>query len=114
VRGAAYDAEDLALLLERPDAGLLTIQGRGFALHTAGSPIVLAADTPGAATDLLWSALSHLPRGGTVSIEMLTAGQDWAIAAGLAGGLAITPEGPMYTRGELGPLRPWIPSGSLL
>ena len=39
---------------------------------------------------------------------------DWAIQTGLAAGLLLSPDGPLFTRGTLGPLRPWIPSGALL
>ena len=114
VRGGAYDPGDLALLLELAGSGVFMIEGRGFVLHNAGRPNVLVADTAGVASDLLWSALSATPRGATIDISPLTAGQDWAIRIGLAGGLALTPDGPMFARGDLGPLRPWIPSGAIL
>jgi hypothetical protein len=90
------------------------IEGRGFAIHEGGRPLVLVADTASVATDLLWSCLAASPRGATVDIDFLTAGQDWAVQACLAAGLPLSPDGPVYTRGELGPLRPWIPSGAIL
>jgi hypothetical protein len=40
--------------------------------------------------------------------------QEWAVRIGLAAGLALSLEGPVFTRGTLGPLRPWLPSGTLL
>ena len=110
VRGAAYAAEDLALL-QRP---VLTIDGRGFAVHRDGSPALLCATDEEAAADLLWSCLAASAPGSSIEVDLITAGQDWAVRAGLRAGLALTPGGPLFTRGELGPLRPWIPSGSLL
>ena len=114
VRGGAYDARDLALLMTLPGSGVLTIEGRGFVLHQGGRPNVLVADTAGVATDLLWSALACTPAGATVDLDPVTGGQDWAVRAGLDAGLALTPSGPMFARGELGPLRPWLASGMLL
>jgi hypothetical protein len=114
VRGAAYAAADLHLQLTRPNTGLLVIPGEGVAMHTEGSPSFLAAATEEAAIDLLWSCLAAAPRGGTVNVDFISAGQDWALRAALSARLALSPDGPFYTRGELGPLRPWLPSGALL
>ncbi len=41
-------------------------------------------------------------------------GHDWAVRTGLAAGLALSADGPIFTRGELGTLAPWIPSGAFL
>jgi GNAT superfamily N-acetyltransferase len=114
VRGGAYDPADLQLYLDRPGAALLLLDGRGFAIHRGGSPFVLAALDDAAAADLLWSCFAAAPRGGTVHLDFVTAGQDWAIRTGLDAGLVLSPEGPLYTRGKLGPLRPWLPSGAVL
>jgi GNAT superfamily N-acetyltransferase len=114
VRGGAYGAGDLALLCEHGSRRSLLLEGRGFAMHERGSPTLLVARDDEAATDLLWSCFAAAPRGGTVHVDFITAGQDWAIRAGLAAGLVLSPEGPLYTRGSLGPLRPWLPSGALL
>ena len=59
-------------------------------------------------------ALAAVPPGGTAHVDFLTAGQDWAIRACLDAGLALSPDGPFFTGGELGPLRPYIPSGAYL
>ena len=112
VRGGAYDAGDLALLVEK--GTLLVVDGRGFAVHLDGHVNVLCATDEEAACDLLWSCLADAPRGATCEAEFLTAGQDWAVRTALAAGLALSPDGPMFTRGALGPLRPWLPSGSFL
>ena len=112
-RGAAYGPEDLRTYLDRGDE-LLLEPGRGFAIHTDGSPLVLAAKDDDAAAGLLRACFARAPRGGSVHVDLITAGQDWAIRVGLEAGLALSPDGPLYTRGELGPLRPWLPSGSFL
>ena len=63
---------------------------------------------------MLRAALAAAPRGATVSVDFLTAGQDWAIRACLRAGLALSPDGPVFTGGALGPLRPYVPSGPWL
>jgi ribosomal protein S18 acetylase RimI-like enzyme len=110
VRGAAYAAEDLAML----SLPVHLIEGRGFAVERDGAPVLLCATDEDAAADLLWSCLAAAAPGASVHVDFVAAGHDWAVQACLAAGLAITPGGPIYARGDLGPLRPWIPSGSLL
>ena len=115
VRGGAYGPADLAVLLARPGFGLLRLGDRGFALRQGdGSPVLLCAHDEEAARDLLWSCLAAGGRGETVGVAPITAGQDWAVSTVLEAGLALSPEGPLFVRGELGPLRPWLPSGALL
>jgi hypothetical protein len=116
VRGGAYEPDDLAFLLQaRPGLVLQAVAGRGFVLHDAdGSPTLLCARDDDAAADLVWSAFAAGTPGASVHLDFLTAGQDWAIAVALEAGLALSPEGPVFTRGAVGPLRPWLPSGSLL
>ena len=115
VRGGAYDPADLAVVAQRPDSGLLLMEGRGFALHRDGpTPMMLCATDEEAATDLLLSCMAAGPRGATIAIDQITAGQDWAIRAALGVRLPLSADGPVFTRGELGPLRPWLPSGVLL
>jgi len=112
VRGGAYSAEDLRVL--RPDSALLVCGDRGFAVHSDGTVKLLCATDEEAATDLLWSCFAAATPGATVGVDFLTAGQDWAIQTGLEAGLLLSPDGPVFARGELGPLRPWVPSGALL
>ena len=115
VRGGAYGPDDLAMAASRPGHGLLLAPGRGFALHDAdGHVAMLTATDEDAATDLLLSCFARAPAGGTVEVDYLTQGQDWAVRACLGAGLALSASGPVFTRGDLGPLRPWIPSGALL
>ena len=115
VRGGAYASGDLAFMAARPGAGALRLADRGFAVRRAeGMPFLLVARDDAAAADLLWSCLAAGHPGATVNIEFITAGQDWAIATALDAGLALSVEGPLFTRGDLGPLRPWLPSGAIL
>jgi GNAT superfamily N-acetyltransferase len=113
VRGASY-AQDVRAYVERMDGGLLVLPGRGFACHRDGSPAPLCATDPEAAVDLLLSSFATAAPGATVHADFLTAGQDWAIGAALRCGLSLSPDGPMFTRGELGTLTPWVPSGAFL
>jgi GNAT superfamily N-acetyltransferase len=113
VRGAAY-GDDIRTLVEKAGCELLVCDGGGFAAHREGSPALLCADNDEAARDLLWSCLAAAPHGGTVHVDFLMAGQDWAIDVGLSCGLALSPEGPVFTRGELGTLAPFLPSGAYL
>ena len=47
-------------------------------------------------------------------IDFLSQGNDWAVALALDAGLSLTPDGPTFVRGELGPLAPYLPSGAYL
>ena len=115
VRGGAYGPDDLALIAGNDGFGLLLVDGRGFAVHHPdGSPSVVCATDDEAAVDLLWSCLAAGTRGATVHVDFITARQDWAVRTCLAAGLPLSPEGPVFTKGPLGPLRPWLPSGAFL
>jgi len=113
VRGAAHD-RDVDATIEA-GAQLLVHDDGGFALvREEGSPVLLAAERPAAAQDLLWSALAIAPPGGSVHIDFIAAGNDWAVQVALAAGLELSPEGPLFTRGDLGPMAPYLPSGTYL
>ena len=107
VRGGAYGPGDLRTLL---DSGfrLLRAGDDGIAFHVRGHPALLVARADDAATDLLWSCLAAAPDGGTVMVDALSAGQGWAVRTCLSAGLALSPDAPVFVRGELGPLRPWL------
>jgi GNAT superfamily N-acetyltransferase len=113
VRGGAYDPEDLRTLL---DSGfpLLRCGDDGIAFHVTGHPALLVARDDETAADLLWSCMAAAPRGGTVVVDALGPGQDWAVRACLAARLALSPDAPIFVRGELGPLRPWLCNGAYL
>jgi hypothetical protein len=93
---------------------LLLVEDRAFALIRPGRVHLLAGLDDDAATRALNAALAAMPPGATASVDFLTAGQDWAVRACLDAGLALSPDGPFFTGGDLGPLRPYIPSGAYL
>ena len=113
VRGAGHGI-DLPVALAAPAAHLLLYEDRAFALVRDDRVALLAGLDERAATCVLWGALASIRPGATASVDFLTAGQDWAVRACLDAGLALSPDGPLFTGGELGPLRPYIPSGAYL
>jgi GNAT superfamily N-acetyltransferase len=113
VRGASH-LRDLPTLLDRPGVTLHVLEGEGFACARDGTPWLLAARNETAAEDLLWSAICSGTRGGTVALDFVTAENQWAIRVGLEAGLALSPDGPVFVRGDVGPLAPYLPSGAYL
>lgn len=113
VRGGAYDPADLATLLDS-GFGFLRAGDDGIAFHDGLHPVLLVARDDATAADLLWSCLAAGPSGATVLVDCLAAGQDWAIRTCLDARLALSPDAPLFVRGELGPLRPWLPNGAFL
>ncbi|MEA2384452.1 MAG: hypothetical protein QOH72_4423 [Solirubrobacteraceae bacterium] len=113
VRGAGHGI-DLEVFLGDGGTRLLLVEDRAFAV-VRGERVMLVAglDEP-AATRVLNGAFAATPPGATVSVDFLTAGQDWAVRACLDAGLVLSPDGPFFTGGELGPMRPYIPSGAYL
>ncbi|MCW3039933.1 MAG: family N-acetyltransferase [Solirubrobacterales bacterium] len=112
VRGASHEQDLEACLAAGRD--LLVLPGRGFAIHQDGSPSLLAALDEEAATDLLWSVFAAAPAGATVHADFITAGNDWAIDVSLRCRLALSADGPVFVRGDVGPMAPYLPSGAYL
>jgi GNAT superfamily N-acetyltransferase len=112
VRGASH-AADIPNALAN-GCRMLVLGDRGFVVHREGSPRLLAARDEEAAAALLWAAITDGPRGGTVGVDFISAGQDWAVGVVLDAGLALSPDGPLFVRGDVGPLRPYLPSGAYL
>ncbi|HMJ37174.1 MAG TPA: GNAT family N-acetyltransferase [Baekduia sp.] len=112
VRTAAH-GRDLGAFVAAGDR-LLVLDGRGFAVSRRGSPILLAAFDDEAATDLLWSCLADGAPGAPVHLDYVTQGNDWAVAVALEAGLSLSPDGPVFVRGETGPFAPYLPSGAYL
>jgi GNAT superfamily N-acetyltransferase len=113
VRGAAY-ADDIRTLVQTAGCALLVVEGGGFAAHREGSPALLCAFDEDAARDLLWACFAASAPGSSVHVDFIMARQDWAIDVGLQCDLALSPEGPVFTRGELGAMTPFLPSGAYL
>jgi GNAT superfamily N-acetyltransferase len=113
VRGAGH-GRDLAVPLQSPGARLLLVEDRAFALLRGERISLVAGRDEEAATRVLWGAFAGTAPGASVSVDFLTAGQDWAVRACLDAGLALSPDGPLFTGGRLGPLRPYLPSGAYL
>jgi GNAT superfamily N-acetyltransferase len=112
IRGAGYD-RDLAVMLAH-GARLSCVPYRGFLIARGSEVAAAMALDDEAAGWLLQAHLAGVPAGETAMLLFLTAGQDWAIRIGLEAGLVLSPDGPVFTRGDLGPLRPWIPTGAYL
>jgi len=112
VRAAAH-GPDLAAL-ESTGCSLLVHDDGGWAAVRDGSPALVAARDEAIATDLLWSVLAAGNPGATVHVDFITAGQDWAVQTCLAARLAMSPEGPVFVRGDVGPMAPYLPSGAYL
>jgi len=89
-------------------------RGTGLVAEHNGSPAVLAATEPGVARELLWACLERTPPGEKADVDWITGGQNWAVAVTLEAGLSLSPAGPICTRGNLGPLAPYLPSGPFL
>jgi GNAT superfamily N-acetyltransferase len=113
IRGAGHGV-DLPVALAAPGTRLLLFEDRAFALVRDSDVALLAGLDEAAATRVLNGAFAAMPPGATVAVDFLTAGQDWAVRACLDAGLALSPDGPVFTAGDLGPMRPYVPSGAYL
>ena len=110
VRGAPHGRDIDALVAVGSTAAVLP--GRGYAVGRDGGLRLLAATSEDDARTLLdW----HLAgAGANAFVDWLTSAQQWAIRACLGAGLALEPSGAVLTGGELGPMRPYLPSGAYL
>jgi GNAT superfamily N-acetyltransferase len=99
---------------EAVGGSLLVHDDGGWAVVRDGSPALVAARDDAIATDLLWSTLAAGGPGETVHVDFVTAGHDWAVQACLAARLALSPDGPVFVRGDVGPFAPYLPSGAYL
>jgi GNAT superfamily N-acetyltransferase len=112
VRGAGHGV-DLPNALDH-GARLLLLEDRAFALLRDDRIAMVAGLDERSASRVLLGAFAHTTPGATVGVDFLSAGQDWAVRACLDAGLALSPNGPMFTAGALGPMRPYVPSGAYL
>jgi hypothetical protein len=112
VRGAAHGSDIETML--RADCRLLVAEDRGYAVIGRGGIRLLAALDEPAAVDLLRAALAAAAPGEKIQVEWLTALQGWAIDPVLDAGLSLVSEGAVFVRGDVGPFRPYLPSGAYL
>lgn len=118
IRGAAHGdgGADIAALVRA--GGRLSVlddsTGQGYVVVRDDALLLLAATTPAAAQELLWHGLASLDEGKEACIGGLTGAQQWAIEVVYAASLTVKPDGPVLTRGRLGPMTPYLPSGAYL
>jgi GNAT superfamily N-acetyltransferase len=113
VRGAAHGS-DIACFVEM-GAELLVVPDRGYTvLREDGAPRLLAATDEDAARDLLQAVLARAD-GRETEVEWLSERQRWALDVCLDAGLELrTDAGAVFADGEIGPFRPYLPSGAFL
>jgi ribosomal protein S18 acetylase RimI-like enzyme len=109
VRGAAH-TRDFGVALSR-GASVFALEDRGFVVTTPGRGVwLLAARDEQAATDLLWRALVRFRNEPRIEIDFVSGSQQWALQVFLSARLSFKSYGGICTRGDVGPLRPYIPS----
>jgi GNAT superfamily N-acetyltransferase len=112
VRGAPH-GDDLRVPIGT-GADFLVLPGRGYAFVRQGAVKLLAATDEEAARDLLRAAIASAGDG-EANVEWISAAQRWAVGVCLEAGLELQPTtGPVFTGGEVGPFRPYLPSGAYL
>jgi GNAT superfamily N-acetyltransferase len=112
VRGATH-AREIPNYLAAGNELLVHADG-GFAVAGGGVLRVLAAHDEGAARELFETVLQRLPDGDRLDVWFLDAQQQWAFEVAVQAGLDLCPAGAIFVRGDVGPLRPYIPSGPYL
>jgi len=90
---------------------LLVAPGRGYVVARGPRPWFLAAVDEDVASGLLLAALATAGTDEEVTVEWITARQQWAIRACLDVGLELHPAGPVMTRG-FDPPPAYLPSGA--
>jgi GNAT superfamily N-acetyltransferase len=112
VRGAAHGSDVEAMLLA--GARMFVLPERGYAITTDSGIKLLAALDEEAARDVLLGTLAAHPAGKETNVEWITSAQQWAVAPALAAGLSLRLGGGVFLRGDVGPFRPYLPSGAYL
>ena len=110
LRGGDH-APEIAFLIGQ-GRRLLLAGDQGYAVVQGARPVMLAADNEAAATTLLSVALSLASPDEGVTVNWITAGQQWAIRTSLAFGLQLHPLGPVMTRGFDSLPACYLPSGA--
>jgi GNAT superfamily N-acetyltransferase len=111
VRGAAH-GPDIEVML---DAGsrMLVVEGRGYAFGRGGDVYLVAAADEEAAQDLLRAVIATAPDD-EVTVAWITSAQGWVVDVVLEAGLELKMRGAVFLRGDVGPFRPYLPSGAYL
>jgi predicted N-acetyltransferase YhbS len=84
---------------------------RGYAAVRGGGLACLGATTPVLAQRLLWAALAASDKP-DVSVDWLSADQQWAIDVALSARLSLLAGSSSCRRSTLGPLTPYLPGGA--
>jgi hypothetical protein len=93
---------------------MFVLPERGFSITTTGGIKLVAALDEEAARDLLLGTLAATPAGQETNVEWITSAQQWAIEPALEAGLKLELGGGVFLRGDVGPFRPYLPSGAYL
>ena len=114
VRGAAHGHDILTMLAA--GSTLLVAPERGYAVVRDGSPRLVAAFDEASARLALRGALAQAAEAGRpVLVESISAAQPWALDVCLEAGLEpLVDTGPVFLAGDVGPFRPYLPSGAYL
>ncbi|MBJ7471619.1 MAG: hypothetical protein JHD16_09975 [Solirubrobacteraceae bacterium] len=108
-RGVPY-GRDVEMWHAQGDT-LHVIDDRAAVVRGGGVLRIAVARDPEAGRLALRAALASVPPGETVHLRHLREGQDWAIGEMLRAGLALSPEGPLFSDEPLGPLH--LPTGTV-
>jgi ribosomal protein S18 acetylase RimI-like enzyme len=109
VRGAQH-TQELRYAIGR-GAQLLRLADRGYVVALPPHGIwMLAARDDEAAQALLWSGLAAAATTEPVRVGWITGVQDWAVEVVLRAGLRLSAYGALGVRGDVGPLRPYLPT----
>ena len=108
-RGASHGPDLDAMLAA--GCRLLVHDDGGFAVVAGPRVVLLAARDERIGRALLETALSDAGKG---VVWFLDAKQQWALDVALRAGLELRPAGAVCVRGEVGPMRPYLPSGAYL
>jgi predicted N-acetyltransferase YhbS len=109
VRGATH-GPDLEVAVLR-SSSVFRLSDRGFVVTMPGRGVwALAATDEQAATALLWHGLAELRHEPRIEIGWISGRQQWAIDVLLAARLSLTAYGAIGTRGDVGPMYPYIPT----
>lgn len=110
VRGAARVA-DITHLLD-DGAGMLVVEGRGYAVARGSQPVMVAALDVPAARDLLAATLTSGPPDQEVEVGWLSGDQQWAVEVVVGAGLELRLSGAIMVRGKDRPFSPYIANGA--